>query len=92
MASFMHHRLLSSVYPFVGMKADVNTSYYIQNESTKYLSLLVVRLFIFNDYNINYCEPLELPSVPNNISDNKYNIGILRSIINGVDFGTMVKT
>lgn len=86
MASFMHHRLLSSVYPFVGMKADVNTSYYIQNESTKYLSLLVIRLFIFDDYNINCCEPLELPSVPNNISDNKYNIGILRSIINGVDF------
>lgn len=76
---------LSSTYPFIGMHADVNADYYIFNEVKRYLSLLVIRLFLVNDYNINYADPMELPELGHNIADNEFNIKLAQQLIEGVN-------
>lgn len=76
---------LSSKYPFIGMNADVNTDYYIFNEIKRYFSLLVIRLFLVNDYNINYSNPMDLPKIGTNVAENKANIKLAQQLIEGVN-------
>lgn len=85
MSSYRSFRLISTSYPFNGMNADVNTDYYIGNEIVKYLSLLMIRLFVFDDYNINYCDPKDLPKIGEGIKENEYYVELIKKLIQGVN-------
>ncbi len=78
-------KILSSKYPFTGMDADVNTDYYIFKEVKRYLSLLVIRLFLVNNNIINYAAPMELPELKYNIVDNEFKIKLVQYLIEGVN-------
>lgn len=79
------YMLISLVYPFKGIDLGVESDESILNEIYKYLSLLFIRMFMFNDFNINFCDPKELPNIGEDISDNKFYISlvdILRENVN----------
>lgn len=78
-------KLISAKYSFRGMNEDVNTDYYIYNEIKSYLALLIVRLFLVNDYNITYSNPMELPTAGSDISDNKYHKELIQSLIEQIE-------
>lgn len=71
------YMLISSVYPFKGIDLGVGSEESILNEIYKYLSLLFIRIFMFDDFNINFCDPKELPNIDENISDNKFYISLV---------------
>lgn len=54
---------LTSKYQMKGLFCDVNSDEKIVLLVYRYMALLLVRLFSYNDYNIRYCDPIELPSI-----------------------------
>lgn len=78
-------RFISAKYSFRGMNADVNTDYYIYNEIKSYLALLVIRLFLVNDYNITYSDPMELPDSGGDIDENEHYHTLMQSLIFNVE-------
>lgn len=85
LASFDASLHICARYPFKGMNADVRTAYYIQAEVMKYLSLLLIRVFLFDDYNIGYCNPKEYPPLADHILKNKEYKFLVESLKNRVN-------
>lgn len=52
---------LEARFSMVGLRKGVNTDKAIFSEAIKYLSMLFVRLWSYQDYNIGYCNPLAIP-------------------------------
>lgn len=54
---------LTGKYQMNGISNDVNSDQAILLQLYRYFSLLVIRLFSYDDYNIGYCDPMQLPDV-----------------------------
>lgn len=46
-----------------GISNDVNSDQTILLQLYRYFTLLIMRLFSYNDYNIGYCDPMQLPNI-----------------------------
>lgn len=72
---------MEAKFQMLGLKKGVNTDSAIFAEAMKYMALLFVRMWSYQDYNINYCSPLEEPLPSNDsIDDNETNIRLMRII------------
>jgi len=57
---------MQSHYPFYGLEGGVNTDAMLMRYVFRYLALLIIRLWSYDDYNINYADVYQLPS-PDNV-------------------------
>jgi len=60
-------------FPFIGVNEGVETDAYIINMAYQYLSILIIRLWSYNDYNIRFCEPLQIAEPSYNDTDKNDN-------------------
>lgn len=68
-------------FQMLGLKKGVNTDSAIFAEAMKYMALLFVRMWSYQDYNINYCRPLDEPFPSNDsIDENETNIRLMQII------------
>ena len=76
---------IESRFQIAGLNIGVNTDAAIYSEFISYLALLFVRMWSYQNPNINYCNPLSIPS-PSDISidDNETKIRIMGLIRNRV--------
>ena len=65
---------LSGKYQMKGTYNDINSDYAILQQIYRYFTLLVIRLFSYNDYNIGYCEPMQSPDI------SEYNLAELKAL------------
>lgn len=77
--------VLESEYFIKGLHQGVNASNEIAKLAYKYLSLLFIRLWLYEDYNINYSEPLKIPYIGNNINKNERLIKLSKNIKEYID-------
>ena len=56
---------LTKRYTTIGAPQDISTDEFILYNAYKYASLLLIRLFTVNDWNITYSDPMDLPQIPN---------------------------
>ena len=54
---------LTGKYQMNGISNDVNSDQTILLQLYRYFTLLIMRLFSYNDYNIGYCDPMQLPNI-----------------------------
>lgn len=54
---------LTGKYQMNGISNDVNSDQTILLQLYRYFTLLIIRLFSYNDYNIGYCDPMQLPNI-----------------------------
>lgn len=54
---------LTGKYQMNGISNDVNSDQAILLQLYRYFTLLIMRLFSYNDYNIGYCDPMQLPNI-----------------------------
>lgn len=54
---------LTGKYQMNGISNDVNSDQIILLQLYRYFTLLIMRLFSYNDYNIGYCDPMQLPNI-----------------------------
>lgn len=54
---------LTGKYQMNGISNDVNSDQAILLQLYRYFALLIIRLFSYNDYNIGYCDPMQLPNI-----------------------------
>lgn len=79
-------------FQIAGLSIGVNTDQAIFAEAIRYLALVFIRMWSYQDYNIGYCNPLTIPS-PSNVSidENEANIrlaGLIRKyVISSYDSG-----
>lgn len=57
---------MQSHYPFYGLEGGVNTDAMLKQYAFRYLALLIIRLWSYDDYNINYADVYQLPA-PDNV-------------------------
>lgn len=57
---------LTKRYLMIGSPQDVSSDEFILRYSYKYASLLLIRLFTVNDWNITYSNPMDLPDISKN--------------------------
>lgn len=55
--------LLTGKYQMRGISNDINSDQAILLQLYRYFTLLIIRLFSYDDYNIGHCEPMQLPDV-----------------------------
>lgn len=77
---------MESKFQIIGLKKGVNTDNAIFAEAMKYLALLFIRMWSYQDYNINYCKPLDVPTPsPDSIDENETNIRLMLLIRQHID-------
>lgn len=54
---------LTGKYQMNGISNDINSDQAILLQLYRYFSLLIIRIFSYNDYNIGHCDPMQLPDV-----------------------------
>ena len=54
---------LTGKYQMNGISNDVNSDQTILLQLYRYFTLLIMRLFSYNDYNIGNCNPMQLPNI-----------------------------
>lgn len=54
---------LTGKYQMNGISNDVNSDQAILLQLYRYFALLIIRLFSYDDYNIGYCDPMQLPNM-----------------------------
>lgn len=54
---------LTGKYQMNGISNDVNSDQTILLQLYRYFTLLIMRLYSYNDYNIGYCDPMQLPNI-----------------------------
>ena len=64
---------LTNRYTMIGAPQDVSSDKFILRYVYKYASLLIVRLFTVNNWNITDSEPMALPNIPNTCTIEKLN-------------------
>ncbi len=79
--TFMSYR-----YTFKGINQNVNIEGFIYNVITTYFALLVIRLFLVNDYNITFSNPMSLPTVSKDEDYNSYYIKLIAQLKGKVEF------
>lgn len=63
-------------YQFMGLERGANMDNAIAGYVYQYLALLIIRLWSYNDYNINYVNPLDIPMADDySIENNEHLIG-----------------
>ena len=77
--------VLESKYSIKGVDKGVNTDNEIAKLAYKYLSLLFIRLWSYQDYNINYHEVLKIPYIGHNIDKNEQLIKLSKKIKEHID-------
>lgn len=72
-------------FSMIGLRKGVNTDTAIFSEAINYLSMLFIRLWSYQDYNIGYCNPLAIPFTSSTSIDENENrirlIGLMKKDI-----------
>lgn len=73
-------------YQFIGLERGAKIDDAIASFVNQYLALLIIRLWTYNDYNINYTNPLDVPLVNDEyIESNEAMIANVERMKRGVD-------
>lgn len=60
---------LTGKYPMRGLTNDIKSDQAILLQIYRYYALLLIRLFSYDDYNINFCDPKQMPSIGQKFTD-----------------------
>lgn len=76
---------IESRFQIAGLNMGVNTDGAIFAEVIKYLALLFIRMWSYQDYNIDYCNPLSIPSASEvSIDENEANVRLIGLVRNRI--------
>lgn len=71
-------------YPMKGMNLGAGEEYAIEGELLRYISLLMIRLYSVDDYNITFSDPMAFPDHGRTVEENKRIISQVEVIIQRV--------
>lgn len=78
---------LTGKYQMNGISNDVNSDQAILLQLYRYFSLLIMRLFSYNDYNIGYCDPMQQPDIEDyDLSGLKSFKGTVERLLHTIDY------